>query len=91
MDQFQKVRFGERLATDLGTDLRRIPGGKHFTPKDHPHVVAEAVNQVLAAPDLAPDHREGPVLWPADRDVGGPGRSVGPTAWGGTGRRGPLA
>ncbi len=27
VDQFQKVRFGERLATDLGTDLRRIPGG----------------------------------------------------------------
>jgi pimeloyl-ACP methyl ester carboxylesterase len=47
-DQFQKVRFGERLAQDLGTVLRRIPDGRHFTPEDHPGVVAEAINEVLA-------------------------------------------
>jgi pimeloyl-ACP methyl ester carboxylesterase len=48
-DQFQKVRFGERLASDLRTELRRIAGGKHFTPEDHPDVVAEAINELLAA------------------------------------------
>lgn len=48
-DQFQKVRFGERLAADLGTELRRIPGGKHFTPEDHPQVVAEAINELVRA------------------------------------------
>ena len=46
-DQFQKVRFGERLAADLRTDLRRIPGGKHFTPEDHPELIAGAVNELL--------------------------------------------
>jgi pimeloyl-ACP methyl ester carboxylesterase len=48
-DQFQKLRFGERLAADLRTELRRIPGGKHFTPEDHPEVVAEAINELLVA------------------------------------------
>ncbi len=46
-DPFQKLAFGERLAADLGTDVRPIPGGRHFTPEDHPDVVAEAVNDVL--------------------------------------------
>lgn len=46
-DQFQKLRFGERLAADLRTELRGIPGGKHFTPEDHPQVVAEAINELL--------------------------------------------
>lgn len=46
-DQFQKVAYGERLAGDLGTQLRRIPGGKHFVPEDHPDAIAEAVNAVL--------------------------------------------
>lgn len=48
-DQFQKLRFGERLAADLHTDLRRIPGGKHFTPEDHPEHIAEAINELLVA------------------------------------------
>lgn len=48
-DQFQKLRFGERLAADLRTELRRIPGGKHFTPEDHPEIVAGAINELLAA------------------------------------------
>jgi pimeloyl-ACP methyl ester carboxylesterase len=47
-DGFQKVHYGERLARDLGTTLRRIPGGRHFTPEDHPVVVAEAVDELLA-------------------------------------------
>jgi pimeloyl-ACP methyl ester carboxylesterase len=46
-DRFQKVRYGERLARDLGTTLQRIAGGKHFTPEDHPDVIAGAVNDVL--------------------------------------------
>lgn len=47
-DQFQKVRFGERLATDLRASLRRIPGGRHFTPEDHPGTVADAINDLLS-------------------------------------------
>ena len=35
-DQFQKVTYGERLAMDLWTDLRRIDGGKHGRPKTIP-------------------------------------------------------
>ena len=48
-DPFQKLAFGERLAADLRTEVRRIPGGSHFTPEDHPDVVAEAINELLAA------------------------------------------
>lgn len=46
-DRFQKLHHGERLAADLGTEVVRIPGGKHFTPEDHPHEVAEAINALL--------------------------------------------
>jgi pimeloyl-ACP methyl ester carboxylesterase len=46
-DQFQKVRYGERFARDLGTTLRRIESGKHFTPEDHPEVIAEALNDLI--------------------------------------------
>lgn len=46
-DQFQRIRFGERLARDLGTHVDRIRGGRHFTPEDHPQVVADAVNDLL--------------------------------------------
>jgi pimeloyl-ACP methyl ester carboxylesterase len=46
-DQFQKVQYGRRLARDLGTELRPIAGGKHFTPEDHPQVIADAVNELL--------------------------------------------
>ena len=48
-DPFQKLGFGERLAADLGTEVRRIPAGSHFTPEDHPDVVAEAINELLAS------------------------------------------
>jgi len=48
-DQFQKLRFGERLAADLHTDIHRIPSGKHFTPEDHPENLAEAINELLVA------------------------------------------
>lgn len=47
-DAFQKIRYGERLAADLGADLIRIPGGKHFTPEDHPRDIADAINSLLA-------------------------------------------
>ena len=46
-DQFQKARYGERFARDLGTTLQRIPGGKHFTPEDHPEVLATALNDLV--------------------------------------------
>lgn len=46
-DQFQKIRYGERFARDLGTTLRRIEGGKHFTPEDHPDVIAASLNELL--------------------------------------------
>jgi len=48
-DQFQKVEYGERFATDLGTDLRRIEGAKHFTPEDHPEEIATAVNELVGS------------------------------------------
>ncbi len=47
-DQFQKVRYGERFARDLGTTVRRIEGGKHFTPEDHPDVIAEEIRGLAA-------------------------------------------
>jgi pimeloyl-ACP methyl ester carboxylesterase len=48
-DQFQKVEYGERLTRDLRAPLRRIPGGKHFTPEDHPDVLAEEIGLLLEA------------------------------------------
>lgn len=47
-DQFQKIVYGERFARDLGTTVRRIEGGKHFTPEDHPDVVAEEILSLTA-------------------------------------------
>ena len=47
-DPFQKVAYGERFARDLGTAVRRIEGGKHFTPEDHPDVVAEEIRSLAA-------------------------------------------
>lgn len=52
-DGFQKVGYGRRLASDLGTELRTIRGGRHFTPEDHPGEIAAAVDELLAA--RAPD------------------------------------
>lgn len=48
-DRFQKLRYGERLAADLGAPLVRLDGARHFVPEDHPEPVAEAVAEVLAA------------------------------------------
>lgn len=38
----------ERLAGELRAPLRRIPGARHFTPEDHPDVIADAIRAVLA-------------------------------------------
>lgn len=46
-DEFQTVEYGELLARDLGVELRRIEGGRHFTPEDHPDVIAAAVIEVI--------------------------------------------
>lgn len=46
-DPFQKLHYGERLARDLGAPLRRIPGGRHFTPEDHPEVIAEEIELLV--------------------------------------------
>ena len=50
-DQFLPLRYGQRLARDLGTEVRPIEGGKHFVPEDHPDEVAEAVGAVLREAD----------------------------------------
>ena len=42
-DHFLPVRYGERFARDLRAPLRRIEGGKHFVPEDHPDVLADEV------------------------------------------------
>ncbi|MGE0026365.1 MAG: alpha/beta fold hydrolase [Thermoleophilia bacterium] len=47
-DQFQKVAYGERLAWDLNAPLRRIAGGRHFVPEDHPEIIAEELTALLA-------------------------------------------
>lgn len=46
-DRFLKVRYGERLARDLGAPLVRIPGGRHFTPENHPDEVALGVTRLM--------------------------------------------
>lgn len=46
-DAFQKLEYGRRLAADLGAELTRLRGGKHFTPEDHPEAIAAAVNSLL--------------------------------------------
>ena len=46
-DSLLPVRYGERFARDLRTDLRRIEGGRHFTPEDHPDVLAEEVDALV--------------------------------------------
>jgi pimeloyl-ACP methyl ester carboxylesterase len=53
-DQFQKVGYGERLAAVLRTSLYRIPGGRHFTPEDHPDELAAAITEVRTAADWHP-------------------------------------
>ncbi|OSP53979.1 alpha/beta fold hydrolase [Pseudoruegeria sp. SK021] len=50
-DDFQKIEFSERLAADLKAPLRRIEGGKHFTPEDFPEVIAEEINALIRTVD----------------------------------------
>lgn len=47
-DPFQKIEYGERFARDLGTTVHRIEGGKHFTPEDHPEVIAGQIQSLTA-------------------------------------------
>lgn len=46
-DRFQTLRYGERLSRDLSAPLHRIPGGKHFTPEDHPDIVAQEIEALV--------------------------------------------
>jgi pimeloyl-ACP methyl ester carboxylesterase len=48
-DEFQKIEYGERLARDLKAPLKRIEGGKHFTPEDHPDIIADEINTLIAS------------------------------------------
>jgi len=47
-DQFQKLAYGERFARDLGTRVRRIEGGRHFTPEDSPGLLAGSISDLVA-------------------------------------------
>jgi pimeloyl-ACP methyl ester carboxylesterase len=46
-DQFQKIHYGERFARDLKAPLCRIEGGHHFTPEDHPEIIAHELNLLV--------------------------------------------
>lgn len=48
-DPFQPAEWGRLFARDLGTELRTIAGGLHFTPEDHPGPVADAINELTGA------------------------------------------
>lgn len=61
-DDFQKVRYGERLAWDLDTTLVRIEGAKHFTPEDHPQPIARAIQDLLDHERLG-TRADAPAAW----------------------------
>lgn len=46
-DPFLKLRWGVRLARDLGCELTSIEGASHFLPEDHPDAVASAIRDVV--------------------------------------------
>lgn len=46
-DEFQKVEYGRKFARDLDAPLRLFPGGKHFTPEDHPDIIAEEIMKLV--------------------------------------------
>lgn len=46
-DPFQKLVYGQRFARDLAAPLRRIEGGRHFTPEDHPEIVAQEIQELV--------------------------------------------
>lgn len=52
-DGFQKIEYGERLAADLGAPLLRIEGGLHFTPEDHPQIIAGEINALIRTVDVS--------------------------------------
>jgi pimeloyl-ACP methyl ester carboxylesterase len=47
-DQFLKIKYGKRFAHDLSAPLHPIERGRHFTPEDHPEMVAQEINRLLA-------------------------------------------
>lgn len=47
-DQYQKLKYGQRFATDLSAPLHVIEHGKHFTPEDHPDIIAEEIKKLVA-------------------------------------------
>lgn len=53
------IESAERLAELLAAPLRRIPGGRHFNPEDHPDVVADEIRSILGTagrlPGRSPD------------------------------------
>ncbi|MEX2541426.1 MAG: alpha/beta fold hydrolase [Trueperaceae bacterium] len=55
-DPYQKPKYGELLAHDLGTGVERIEGGRHFTPEDHPDEVAEVLNDLLREVESEAEH-----------------------------------
>lgn len=42
-DQFQKLEYGMRFARDLNAPLITIKVGKHFTPENHPVLIAQEI------------------------------------------------
>lgn len=59
-DGFLTIDYAERFASDLRAPLRRIPGGKHFTPEDHPDIIAKEISALVrtvhsAAERMAPN------------------------------------
>lgn len=48
----QVAAYGQRLARDLGARATGIRRGKHFTPEDHPHVVAAAIKELVNSPQV---------------------------------------
>lgn len=41
------IESGKRLARDLGAPLLIAKNGKHFTPEDHPEIIAQAIKGIL--------------------------------------------
>lgn len=61
-DHLLPVAYGFRFARDLDAAFEYIFKGRHFTPEDHPQVVAGAINEVLAqlAPNLGAEDQYRP-------------------------------
>jgi len=57
-DTFLKIKYGERLARDLSAPLRRIEGGRHFTPEDQPEIIAEEIQALVETVRGAGERRE---------------------------------